>query len=345
MAYPVVYDQTYSYTGFSASLGDGSFPGTQLDADMAGLSDAQASLLAFMQATFRSDGVLQVSALPQAEDLAAFVSQAEAAATAAAASATAADGSKTAAAGSATAAAGSATAASGSATAASGSETAAAASAVAAAASAAAPANNSVATATIQNLAVTTGKIADGALSADTTGRAKMADGFLTTAKLADNAVTAAKADVGMVVQVANVMVGAMSTTTTLIPADDTIPQITEGAEFMTLAITPKSATNKLKIEVVLHASNSVAGDFVTAALFQDSTANALAAGLERSDSAGGKAVTFTHFMTAGSTSAMTFRVRAGGNAAGTVTFNGSAGARRMGGVMASSITITEIKA
>lgn len=27
MAYPEVPDQTYSYTGFSQSLGDGSFPG------------------------------------------------------------------------------------------------------------------------------------------------------------------------------------------------------------------------------------------------------------------------------------------------------------------------------
>jgi hypothetical protein len=37
---------------------------------------------------------------------------------------------------------------------------------------------------------ISTGKIADGALPADSTGRAKMADGFLTTAKIADDAVT-----------------------------------------------------------------------------------------------------------------------------------------------------------
>ena len=34
---------------------------------------------------------------------------------------------------------------------------------------------------------------------------------------------------------------------------DDTIPQKTEGDEYMTLAITPASATNKLLIEVVFY--------------------------------------------------------------------------------------------
>lgn len=40
----------------------------------------------------------------------------------------------------------------------------------------------------INALAVTTGKIGDGALSADATGRAKMADGYLTRAKMAADA-------------------------------------------------------------------------------------------------------------------------------------------------------------
>lgn len=149
----------------------------------------------------------------------------------------------------------------------------------------------------------------------------------------------------GAVVQVVNTMVSASGTTTTLIPIDDTIPQNTEGAEFMTLSITPKFASSKLKIEVVAIASHSTAGDFVIAALFKDSTANALAAAFERSDTSGGKTVAFTHYMDAGSVSATTFKVRIGGNSAGTTTFNGSSGSRRMGGVAASSITITEIAA
>jgi len=147
----------------------------------------------------------------------------------------------------------------------------------------------------------------------------------------------------GKVAQVVNTQTGAVATTTTLIPFDDTIPQNTEGAQFMSLAITPTSATNKLKIEVVIQLSNSVANWYV-AALFQDSTANALAAITAHSNLAGGGvALTFTHYMTSGTTSATTFKVRAGCHFAGTTTFNGNSSARIFGGVMASSITITEI--
>jgi hypothetical protein len=147
----------------------------------------------------------------------------------------------------------------------------------------------------------------------------------------------------GGIVQVLNTVVGSVATGTTLIPADDTIPQNTEGDQYMTLSITPKATTNKLRIDVVLIGSHSVISDFWAAALFKDSDANALAASQMRVDSAGPRTVSFTHYMDAGTVSAITFKVRAGGNSAGTFTFNGTGGARRMGGVMASSITITEI--
>ena len=54
------------------------------------------------------------------------------------------------------------------------------------------------------------------------------------------------------VVQVVNVMDGALATGTTVMPTDDTIPQITEGDEYMSLAITPKNALNILVIEANL---------------------------------------------------------------------------------------------
>jgi hypothetical protein len=53
----------------------------------------------------------------------------------------------------------------------------------------------------------------------------------------------------------------------------------------------------------------------------------------------------FTHYMAAGTTSATTFKVRIGAVTSGTITFNGIGSARKLGGVLASSITITEIKA
>lgn len=58
MAYPDTYKIEYSYTGFAAGLGNGSFPGTQLDNDLAGFGKANANILAFLQSTFRSDGKL-----------------------------------------------------------------------------------------------------------------------------------------------------------------------------------------------------------------------------------------------------------------------------------------------
>jgi hypothetical protein len=142
--------------------------------------------------------------------------------------------------------------------------------------------------------------------------------------------------------QVVNTQTGAYSTGTTTIPLDDTIPQNTEGTEFMTLSITPSSATNKLRIDVIGFLSTS-SGEWLSMALFQDSTANALAAVSAYQPTATGMStVPLTHFMTAGTTSPITFKVRAGPNAGGTIGINGSGG-RKFGGVAASSITITEI--
>lgn len=149
----------------------------------------------------------------------------------------------------------------------------------------------------------------------------------------------------GHVVQMVNTTTGALATGTTTIPFDDTIPQNTEGDQYMSLSITPKAAANLLKIDVVWNGTNSAASRF-TVALFQDSTANALAAAVDQIDSAGNsRQVVFTYWMAAGTTSSTTFKVRAGANNPGTTTFNGQGGTRLYGGVMASSITITEIQA
>ncbi len=148
----------------------------------------------------------------------------------------------------------------------------------------------------------------------------------------------------GVVVQVKNTQTGAVATGTTVIPVDDTIPQNTEGDEYMTLAITPTSATNTLKIEVRLFASSANATNWMTGALFQDSTADAIAVGAAFNTTATSfNPVIITHYMVAGTTSATTFKVRAGANGAGTTTFNGQSTARRFGGRLASSITISEI--
>ena len=148
----------------------------------------------------------------------------------------------------------------------------------------------------------------------------------------------------GTVLQVVNTMSSTLATGSTILPLDNTIPQSTEGDQYMSLAITPKSASNTLVIEVVANAANS-AGNTTSVALFQDATANALAAVALTHFGVANSVLTqkLTHKMTAGTTSATTFKARIGPSAAATISFNGQSGAQLFGGVMASSITIYEI--
>jgi microcystin-dependent protein len=57
--FPKPYVQTFEYTSFAQGLGDGSFPGVQLDADLAGIKQATDTLDQFLMGAFRSDGRLQ----------------------------------------------------------------------------------------------------------------------------------------------------------------------------------------------------------------------------------------------------------------------------------------------
>lgn len=148
----------------------------------------------------------------------------------------------------------------------------------------------------------------------------------------------------GTVLQQVNYQTGAVATGTTLIPLDDSIPQNTEGDQYMSLAITPKSATSILEIEVVVNMAQSGGVNNVIVALFQDSTASALASNWSYRPVAGGSdPLSLSYRMTSGTTSATTFKVRAGGQSAATYTLNGSASARLFGGTLFSSITITEV--
>jgi hypothetical protein len=148
-------------------------------------------------------------------------------------------------------------------------------------------------------------------------------------------------ASIGKVVQVVNFQTGAVATGTTLIPGDDTIPQITEGDEYMTLAITPTASTNILLIEVGLNmgATNAANNEL---ALFVGTTANALASAAFYINAAQITQGRISNTMVAGVTSALTFRTRAGREDAGTLTVNGYSGVRRHGGVMLSFMRITE---
>lgn len=149
----------------------------------------------------------------------------------------------------------------------------------------------------------------------------------------------------GIFAQAVNsVETGAVISGTTQIPFDDTIPQNTEGDQYFSIIHTPKSATNDLYIDIGLMVSGSVLGVNLTAALFQDSNVNAIAAVSSTCAQDYIQVLYFNHKMTAGTTSAITFKVRIGGDQVSTTTLNGKSGSRRLGGVACSSITIKEIK-
>jgi len=149
----------------------------------------------------------------------------------------------------------------------------------------------------------------------------------------------------GHILQTVNTHTTSTIVGTTTVPYDDTIPQITEGFEVLTLNITPKSATNKLLINVVTILSADV-NSLPSTNLFVGTTANALATTFTHAYGGGDYPLNhkLTHYMTSGSTSALTFRVRIGCNQTGSVTLNGREEARKMGGALTSSITIMEVQ-
>jgi hypothetical protein len=129
-----------------------------------------------------------------------------------------------------------------------------------------------------------------------------------------------------------------------VIPYDNSIPQNTEGNEYLTVSITPKSASNRLVIEAMLdNVAHTVGNVQFILALFQDSTAGALAASATTAPTTGTRAM-LRHEMVAGTTSATTFKIRGGlGSSSGTMYLNAdSSGTRVFGGISAMRLRVTE---
>jgi hypothetical protein len=146
----------------------------------------------------------------------------------------------------------------------------------------------------------------------------------------------------GMVVQVVNYQrQDETNVTTPYIPIDNTIPQITEGAEWLTLDITPKSSTNKLVVNVVVPLASGATPAYTAVALFKVGTSDALAVEALLPTANGFMTVPLNYWMTAGTTSTITFKVRIGVNNG--ITYIGMGTASYYGARLCSSITITEV--
>jgi hypothetical protein len=138
---------------------------------------------------------------------------------------------------------------------------------------------------------------------------------------------------------------GAVATGTTTMPVDDTIPQNTEGTQFLTKAITRSSAANVLRIWAQAQVShNAAASVSMGIALFQDATANALAAFyLQTPAQNQGVMLPLDVQILCSASGSTTFNVRIGTSSAGTATLNGSDTARLWGGVANSFLHIEEV--
>jgi hypothetical protein len=150
----------------------------------------------------------------------------------------------------------------------------------------------------------------------------------------------------GDTVQEVTQITGAVSSGSTVLPGDNTTPQNTEGDQYMTKAIVPKSAANILEHDVLGHFAASATQN-MGMAMFQDSTANALASSFFVCSGANIAGIgKILYRMIANTTSSTTFNVRAGGGSAGTTTFNGrDAGTGFFNSTITSHIKIREIMA
>lgn len=137
---------------------------------------------------------------------------------------------------------------------------------------------------------------------------------------------------------------GANEALATLMPADDSIPQVTEGDEILSASFTALNAAHRVRVTFQGVICSSTSADNVIAALFIDGAANAArAVNLITADDdfPAMIALQYEAVLPAGP---HTFSIRVGGSNFG-VYMNGTSGGRRMGGASAATLTVEELNA
>lgn len=134
----------------------------------------------------------------------------------------------------------------------------------------------------------------------------------------------------------------ANSDITTVIPADDTVPLVSEGTQIASVTLTPKTATNIIRLRfdgtVCTTGVSSVA-----VALFDGSTC--VAAKLVSTPSTDITDVSLTVEIVPGVTTAKTYALRVGPGVAGTMRLNGSGTQRYLGGATRATLIAEELRA
>lgn len=132
----------------------------------------------------------------------------------------------------------------------------------------------------------------------------------------------------------------------TVIPYDDTIPQVTEGSQLMSLTFTP--LTDTIEIETEVPVGFAVGDARATVAIFKDGAANAIAAaaGFIANSFLVGTPISCERRVTVTPGVQVVISVRVGpGSATGTLYVNGNSATRKYGGVSAAWLKVREVHA
>lgn len=132
----------------------------------------------------------------------------------------------------------------------------------------------------------------------------------------------------------------------TVIPFDDSIPQITEGEQVVGVTFTPQLDTSMVEVSYAVMGSVSK-GMYVASAVFQDNASNALTGSLGLAMATGPNqkfCIQGTFQISAATATARTYNLRVGPSQTGTVYVNGdSSGNRLFGGACTAVITAREV--
>lgn len=139
------------------------------------------------------------------------------------------------------------------------------------------------------------------------------------------------------------------TTLTATIPADNTIPQNTEGTQILSASITPQSTTSTIRVTFSGFGAGGSNLIELVSAMFVGAAANAVIA----ASSSGGDGGTLSsadrpvplslvYEFTSGTLSPLNVNIRVGASS-GNMAMNGVPGAQRFGGVSQASILLEEI--
>jgi hypothetical protein len=129
-----------------------------------------------------------------------------------------------------------------------------------------------------------------------------------------------------------------------IIPHDNSIPQPSEGTQILSTTLTPKSASNRVRVR--FSGFGSASGNIpIVAFLSIDGGAAVQAVSVYGTSAGQTQHIGFEFEYVPGDTAPHTYSVRVGPGSSGNVRMNGTTTIRVFGGAAASTLTVEEIKA